>query len=278
MDEATRTKALDLAVDAARYVGREIIMPRLKIGGPPAGLEKKGPRDLVTEADRLSEMAIVARIRDAFPDHRIVAEEAVKDEVDPAGYRWYVDPIDGTTNFVHGLPLFTVSIACYGPDGGEASVVYAPYLDECFFGARGQGAFLNTRSIPLSVTSCSTLMDACLVTGFHYDMDLYPNADLWTHFLPRTRALRRLGSAALDLAFVAAGRFDGMWESGLNSFDIAAGCLLVQEAGGVVTDYHAGPDWLDGRSMLATGASLQVPLREEIRACRGDDLVRRGRP
>ena len=197
--------------------------------------------------------------------------------------------------------------------GGEVGVVYAPYLDECFFAARGEGAFFYTESserrsllrptaptanktppltdsdlpsadavrtadpnrlpfgaaaIPLRTTRTDTLIDAVLVSGFHYEIERYPNLDCWGRFLTRTRAVRRLGSAALDLAYVAAGRFDGFWETGLNPYDVAAGCLLIKEAGGQVTDQKLGDDWLWGRSLIATNGPLQTHVHEEIRAAR----------
>jgi myo-inositol-1(or 4)-monophosphatase len=249
-------------------------MPRWPLGAgtPPPGLDKKGPRDLVTEADRLAEAEIVAAIREAFPDHAIVAEEAHREPPPRGAPCWYIDPLDGTTNFVHGLPLFAVSIACLGADGrGEAGCVYAPALGELFYAARGEGAFIvrgDAAPRRLAVTATATLADAALVTGFAYDGERYPNLDLWCRFMPESRALRRLGSAALDLAFVAAGRFDALWESGLNSFDVAAGALLVEEAGGRVTDYGLGGGWLDGRTIIATNAALHAAVHAEIAAAR----------
>jgi myo-inositol-1(or 4)-monophosphatase len=259
---------MEWTVDLARRVGREIILPRLRLGRAPAGLEKKGVRDLVTEADKMAEARLTAAIAQRFPTHHIVAEEEHSDESRRGGWRWFIDPLDGTTNFVHGLPLFCVSVACYGPDGGAVGVVYNPASDECFFAARGLGAYLNSEAVRLRVTDEARLMDANLVTGFAYDQDRFPNVSVWNHLMPRTRALRRLGSAAIDLCYVACGRFDGMWECGLNPWDVAAGGLIVQEAGGRVTDYGGGGGWLHGRTLLATNAAIHETLEEEVRVAR----------
>ncbi len=270
MTEDERMDLLDFAVRLARHVGRQILMPRLRIGGvAPAGFEKKGARDLVTEADRLAEREIVAAIRARSPDDAITAEEETRDE-EPrgAGLRWYVDPLDGTTNFVHGLPLFCTSIACHSADGAEVGVCYAPYMDECFFAARGYGARLNSEAVRLHVSAEAKLPEALLVTGFAYDQVAYPNLPIFGHFLARARGVRRLGSAALDLCYVGAGRFDAFWERGLNPFDVAAGALIVREAGGVVTDYEGGDSWLEGRTIIASNGALHATMMAEIRAAR----------
>jgi myo-inositol-1(or 4)-monophosphatase len=275
VDEGTRLDLLDLAVRLARRAGREVLLPRLRTGGAaPAGLGYKGVRDLVTEADRLAERLIVAGIRAAHPDHAIVAEEEVKDAARPAEVRWYIDPLDGTTNFVHGLPYFCTSIACYGPaEGGERALVpevaavYAPALEECFFAARGHGAKLargEGAAVALGVSAEADLVRALLVTGFAYDQERFPNLPAWNRLLSRAQGLRRLGSAALDLCYVAAGRFDAFWESGLNPFDVGAGALLVREAGGRVTDYGGGDGWLEGRTIIASNGPLHEALAREV--------------
>lgn len=269
VDDAARMDMLDLAVRLARRAGREVLLPRLRTGGAaPAGLDFKGVRDLVTEADRLAERLVVAGIRATYPDHAIVAEEEVKEEGRAADFRWYVDPLDGTTNFVHGLPYFCTSIACRGPHGLEVAAIYAPHLDECFFAAKGYGARLNTEALRLTVSAEGDLLRALLVTGFAYDQDRFPNLSVWNHLMARTQGVRRLGSAALDLCYTAAGRFEGFWESGLNPFDIAAGALIVREAGGRVTDYWGADDWLEGRTIVATNGAVHETLRREIEAAR----------
>jgi myo-inositol-1(or 4)-monophosphatase len=255
-------EALDLAVKVARHVGREIQLPRLKVGKP----DFKGVRDLVTEADKLSERAIVAAIRERYPAHAIFAEEETRDDATKAEFTWYVDPLDGTTNFVHGLPLFCSSIALYRGAEPLAACCYNPCMDECFFAAKGFGAYLNSETIRLKVTGEGELVKALLVTGFAYDQDRWPNLPAWNRLIPRSQGVRRLGSAALDLCFVAAGRFDGYWEVGLNPFDIAAGALLVLEAGGRVTDAAGGAGWLHGRSIVATNGPLHEILSMEVAA------------
>jgi myo-inositol-1(or 4)-monophosphatase len=265
MNAETRIDLLDFAVRLARKVGREVLLPRLRMGGvAPAGLDFKGARDLVTEADKLAERTIVASIRAARPGDAIVAEEEVQETARPADYRWYVDPLDGTTNFVHGLPLFCTSIACYGPEGGEVAAVYAPYVDETFFAAKGYGARLNTEALSLRVSAEADLGRALLVTGFAYDQERYPNLAEFCRFIRKSRGVRRLGSAALDLCYVAAGRFDAFWEAGLNPFDVAAGALIVREAGGRVTDYAGGEDWLHGRTIVASNGPLHETVLREI--------------
>ncbi len=266
MNEAERLACMRWCVALARRVGREVLLPRLRFGAPPPGLRKKGVRDLVTEADTLAEAAITAAIGERYPEHVIVAEEAHHDESQRTGWRWYIDPLDGTTNFVHGLPLFCVSIALYGPEGGEVGVVYNPAIDECFYAARGCGAYLDDDEHRMHVSATERLIDANLVTGFAYDQERYPNLPAWNRLMPKSRALRRLGSAAIDLCYVACGRFDGMWEPGLNPWDVAAGALMVTEAGGRVTDYGNGPRWLHGRTLLATNGALHDALGEEVRA------------
>ncbi len=267
---ADRPDAADMvrfAVDVARKAGREIIMPRLRFGAKGrTEVAYKGVRDLVTEADTLSERFIVSKIRERYPDHGILAEEET--EVEGAGsspWKWIVDPLDGTTNFAHGHPMFAVSIACAGPDGVEIGAVFAPYLDEMFFGSRGGGAFLNSETIRLGVSDEGELIRSLLATGFAYNQERFSNLATFNRILPRVQGVRRAGSAALDLCYVAAGRLEGFWEPGLNPYDVAAGALLVREAGGNVTDYRGDADgWLYGRNIVATNGRVHGPLQAEI--------------
>ena len=205
------------------------------------GVERKGSIDLVTKADRASEELIVGAIRREHPDHGILAEEGGEVAGGGSGYLWVVDPLDGTTNFAHGLPIWSVSIAIVKEGEPVVGVVYDPSREECFTAARGRGARLNGEEIRVSETT--ELGDALLVTGFPYDVRTSPvnNLDHFGHFLMRARAVRRLGSAALDLAYLACGRFDGFWELKLHPWDVAAGALLVEEAGGVVTRFDGEP-------------------------------------
>lgn len=199
----------------------------------------KGEIDLVTAYDHRAEALIVEAIRAAYPTHSIVAEESRAD-LGAAEHCWYVDPLDGTTNFAHGYPVFAVSIAYERCGEIESAVTYDPTRRELFAAQRGRGAWLNGR--PLRVSPTARLSEALLATGFPYDRANYPVAlARWERFIRAARAVRRPGSAALDLAYVAAGRFDGFWEDFLGPWDVAAGLLLVREAGGQVTNLEGGP-------------------------------------
>jgi len=257
-----RALAHGVALEAAHEAG-EILMgflgnlDRTRIG------TKTSARDLVTEADLASERSIVARLRSLFPTHTIEAEEVVRDE-QSAEPRWFIDPLDGTVNFVHGLPCFAVSIALLVGGRPEVAVVHAPRLDETFHAQRGSGAFLGNDR--LSVSTTSVLGDAILATGFPYRRKdaRSSNVENFSALVPDVRDLRRMGSAALDLSYVAAGRFDGYWELHLAAHDVAAGALLVREAGGIVTDLDGGEDWLRGGHIVAAGPDLHPILRNRL--------------
>jgi myo-inositol-1(or 4)-monophosphatase len=205
---------------------------------------RKGDIDLVTEADLASERLIIDRIKSHYPRHAILAEESgiTEDLTDNPGsceWKWIVDPLDGTTNFAHGYPCFCVSIALERNGRVEIGVVYDPTRDEIFAAQRGEGATLNGRRI--RVSEVEELNSAMLCTGFPYDVRERPHFALdFSNFTMRAQAVRRDGSAALDLAYVACGRFDGFWEDGLNPWDVAAGVLLIEEAGGRITDFAGG--------------------------------------
>jgi myo-inositol-1(or 4)-monophosphatase len=222
-------------------------------------VEYKGEVDLVTEADRASEKLIVKRLRACWPEHGIVAEEGTRSEMG-AEYRWYVDPLDGTTNFAHGYPVFCVSIALARSDGQlEVGVLYDPTRDEMFATERGEGAMLNGK--PMRVSKTSTLSESILGTGFpSHKRHKNPNIHFYHQLTLRSHGVRRAGSAALDLANVACGRYDGFWEFNLNPWDTAAGVLLVQEAGGVVTRFDGEPFRLDSREVLASNGVLHQEL------------------
>lgn len=225
-------------------------------------IRKKGLIDLVTEADLAVEQDFRARVARHFPDHTVLGEEAAQSAPDGASaYRWIVDPIDGTTNFAHGLALFCVSIALEIDGRIELGVIYEPVGDELFTAERGEGARLNgTR---MHVTRQSSLIDCLLVTGFPYTADEARREQLaiFGEFLARAQAVRRLGSAALDLAYVAAGRFDAFWEQSLHPWDVAAGALLVEEAGGRVTDFTGHAFNIFERQIVASnGAAHAVML------------------
>jgi myo-inositol-1(or 4)-monophosphatase len=220
-------------LEAAEAIAREAGGLLRTFVGEALDVRLKGDVDLVTRADRASESLILSAIRERFPEHEILAEESGGVGALRRGQTlWVVDPLDGTTNFAHGVPIWSVSIGVLKDGEPIAGVVYDPSREECFTAARGQGAFLNGRRI--RVSPCAELGRALLVTGFPYDIRTSPvnNLDHFARFMLRSRAVRRLGSAALDLAWVAAGRFDAFWELKLHPWDLAAGLLLVTEAGG----------------------------------------------
>ena len=234
-------------------------------------IEYKGEVDLVTEADRASEKLIVERLRARWPQHGIVAEEGTRSETE-AEYRWYVDPLDGTTNFAHGYPVFCISMALARRDGQlEAGVLYDPTRDEMFAAERGGGARLNGE--PIHVSKTKVLAESILGTGFpSHKRHKNPNIFFYHQITLRSHGVRRAGSAALDLANVACGRYDGFWEFNLNPWDTAAGVLLVQEAGGTVTRFDGSPFRLDSREVLASNGIIHQELLaqfEEIFAGRG---------
>src|SRR5215471_4186558 len=226
---------LEVAVETALEAGKIL---REEYALPP-DIKYKGGVDLVTQADQRSERAIVARLSKHFPSHSISAEEG-SGERRSSEFQWHVDPLDGTTNFAHKYPCFSVSIAVARGENLLAGVVYNPISDELFAAARSAGATLNGKSI--AVSKNETLSVSLLCTGFPvHKRRSQPNIQYYYDFTLRTHGVRRDGSAALDLACVACGRFDGFWEFGLNSWDTAAGVLLVQEAGGRVSNFHGAP-------------------------------------
>jgi myo-inositol-1(or 4)-monophosphatase len=235
---------------------------------PETDVRRKGVVDLVTRLDVEAQEIVVAGLQAAFPGEPIVAEEA--DAVAPVrtGRVWLVDPLDGTTNFVHGLPPFAVSVARACDGRLEAGMIYAPYLRELFWGAAGCGAYLGDRR--LSVSRRDVLDDALLATGFAYDVRTHAVNNLaeWAHLSVRCRGLRRAGAAALDLAYVAAGRLDGFWEFRLRPWDVGAGALLVLEAGGRVGAPDDSGDWLWSGDIVATNGRLHASLQDALRAAR----------
>jgi myo-inositol-1(or 4)-monophosphatase len=206
-------------------------------------VDKKGSIDLVTEIDLACEQMCRDTIAERFPGHDVLAEELGGSTADrPSRYRWVFDPLDGTTNYAHGLPIYCSSLALEIDGRAEVAAIYDPTRKELFTGERGEGAYLNGRALRVSQTE--TLIDALLVTGFPYTVHEESGGDLvalFGYFLGRARAVRRLGSAALDLCYVAAGRFEAFWEQHLKPWDVAAGALIVEEAGGRVTGMDGGP-------------------------------------
>jgi len=225
-------------------------------------VEYKGDADLVTEADRASETLIRQRIRRHWPDHDILGEEQGLSG-SGSDYRWYVDPLDGTTNFAHGFPVFCVSIALEHKGERIAAVVYDPTRQELFTAGKGSGASLNAKSI--HVSTISRLAESLVATGFpSHKRHKNPNIYFYHQITLRTHGVRRAGSAALDLCYVASGRVEGFWEFNLNPWDTAAGVLLVEEAGGKVTDFEGGRFDIASRQTLATNGLIHDALLHEF--------------
>jgi len=247
---------LEVAVETAREAGG-ILLAEF---GRPVDISYKGEVDIVTQADRRSEQAIVTKLRTHFPKHAIVAEEGGGTEsVSP--FRWHVDPLDGTTNFAHKYPCFAVSIGL--EEAGEliVGVIYQPVSGELFTAVKGEGAFLNQKKI--HVSPIETLATSLLVTGFpSVKRTQNPNIHYYWDFTLRSHGVRRDGSAAMDLASVASGRFEGFWEFGLHSWDTAAGVLLVQEAGGTVTQFDGRPYQLGDHELLASNGRVHAEMKE----------------
>jgi myo-inositol-1(or 4)-monophosphatase len=216
--------------------------------------ELKGEFDLVTEADRASERLIVERLTKHFPSHAIVAEEGGGHE-SSSGYRWYVDPLDGTTNFAHGFPCFNVTLALEAEGELIAGVIFDPIHNELFTAERGAGAYLNER--PIHVSKTAKLSDALVATGFpSRKRHMSVNIHFYHQLAVLSHGVRRCGSAAIDLAYVACGRLDAFWEFGLNPWDMAAGRLLIAEAGGKFSGMHGEPHQLRGPDLLVDNALL----------------------
>ena len=253
-----------VAVDAARAAGRLL---REALSGAHRIAYKGTPTNLVTEMDQRAEALILDRLRAAFPDDAILAEETGA-AGGRSGRRWLVDPLDGTTNYAHGLPIFGVSIALESAGERVLGVVYDPTRDEMFVGERRGGASLNGAAI--HVSAAATVDESLLVTGFPYNIRETPDTNLteYAGFSVRARAVRRLGSAVLDLAYVACGRFDGFWELRLGAWDVAAGAVLVAEAGGRVTGLDGAPLDLDAPTLLASNGRIHDEMLATLREIR----------
>jgi myo-inositol-1(or 4)-monophosphatase len=237
---------LEAAVEIAREAGKVL---REELEHPPA-IAYKGEFDLVTQADRRSESVIVSGLQKCFPGHAVAAEEGTGKET-ASEFRWHVDPLDGTTNFAHGYPCFCVSMALARKNELLLGVIYNPVYNELFTATRGEGAFLNGKRIRCS--KINALKNSLLCTGFpNHDRQAHPNIHYYWDFTLRSHGVRRDGSAALDLASVASGRFDSFWEFGLKPWDTAAGVIMVEESGGKITDLMGQPYQLGGASILAS--------------------------
>ncbi|MGE0404772.1 MAG: inositol monophosphatase family protein [Candidatus Korobacteraceae bacterium] len=254
------TEFAPIAIEIAREAGALL----MGFFARRIGYEYKGDADLVTEADRASEKLIADRIRTRWPRHGIVGEEGT--QVDSGGeYRWYVDPLDGTTNFAHGFPVFCVSMGLEYKGKRVTGVVYDPTRDEMFSAEQGSGAYLNQRRIRVSATA--RFDGSLLATGFpSQKRHKNPNIHFYHQITLKTHGVRRAGSAALDLCYVAAGRVDGFWEFNLNPWDTAAGVLLVEEAGGKVSDFSDGPFQTASKETLASNGLIHADLLREFHA------------
>jgi myo-inositol-1(or 4)-monophosphatase len=240
----------------AAYRGGEVLRQHF---GHLFTIRKKGAIDLVTTADIESEKAIVETIRSAFPDHGILAEETGSIEGHPEKL-WVIDPLDGTTNFAHGLGIFAVSIAYIHQGEPVFGIVFNPVSGETFTALSGQGGFINNH--PISVSTVATIRDGLLVTGFPYDLARMPT-DILSRFarcLAAAQGIRRLGSAALDLCYVACGRFEGFWEENLKPWDTAAGMIIAKEAGARITDFADRPYAIDLKQILATNGHIHSEM------------------
>ncbi len=255
---------LNIAVRAARRAGTIII--RAIETRQDLEIETKSKNDFVTQVDRQAEAAIIDTLLKAYPSHSILAEESgnsgtAKKNQD---FQWIIDPLDGTTNFLHGNPQFSVSIALKHKDKLEQAVIYDPLRDELYTASRGKGAFLNNRRI--RVSGLMTLEGALLGTGFPFKMQQHLDTYLNTFkaLFAYASDIRRPGSAALDLAYLAAGRLDGFWEIGLQKWDMAAGVLLIQEAGGLVSDFSGGSEYMNTGNLVAGSPKVFKGILETI--------------
>jgi myo-inositol-1(or 4)-monophosphatase len=247
---------LEAAVEIAREAGAVLREEAQKT----PDISYKGDYDLVTQADKRSEAVIVSRLQKYFPGHAVAAEEGTGKETG-SEYKWHVDPLDGTTNFAHGYPCFCVSMALAKGDELVLGVVYNPIFEELFSAARGEGAFFNGKRMECS--KIAALRGSLLCTGFpNHKRHAHPNIHYYWDFTLCSHGVRRDGSAALDLAYVAAGRFDGFWEFGLKPWDTAAGVVIVEEAGGKITDLDGKPYVLGGKTILATNGLIHAEMEK----------------
>jgi myo-inositol-1(or 4)-monophosphatase len=255
-------KAFEEAAAGAAHRAGDVL--RRRFGEAKLRVESKGTHDFVTEVDREAEDAVLGHLRPLFPDHAFMAEESAPLAAG-GGRRWVIDPLDGTTNFIHGVPTFAVSIALEDASGLVAGVVYDPLHDETFHAHRGGGARRNGE--PIRCASPVALDESLIATGFPFrelgSLDRYLRA--FRAFVEGTSGLRRAGSASLDLAFTACGRYDGFWEIGLSRWDVAAGALLVLEAGGVVTDVAGSGRFLEKGEIVAAGPTIHAAMVEITR-------------
>jgi len=246
------------ACDVARSTGK--FMAEERVGFDSSKIEFKGVHDLVSYVDKESEKRIIAALQIVLPESGFIAEEGTCSKRGER-FNWVIDPLDGTTNYIQGVPIYAVSIGLLDGDELVLGVVYEVGRQECFYAWKDGGAYLNNQ--PIRVSTRNNMNNALLATGFPYSdfsrMDEYLELLKWT--MTNARGVRRLGSAATDLAYVACGRFDAFWEYDLKPWDVAAGAVIVKEAGGVVTDYKGGNDYLFGKEIVASNGLLTLPLK-----------------
>ena len=253
---------LNIAVKAARDAGRFIVQSSDRV--QDSDIQTKGKHDYVTEVDKRAENHIIEIIKGAYPDHHFLAEESgsAHNNTKPSDFVWIIDPLDGTTNYIHGIPHYAVSIALEHKGKLEVAVVYDPIKAEEFTAVRGKGAHLNGKR--LRVTQQKDLQNALIGTGFPFRSDQEHLMDNYFEQCKRmakaTAGIRRAGAASLDLAYVAAGRLDGFWENGLQTWDMAAGILLIQEAGGLISDEVGGHDYMKKGNVVCANPKLFKPL------------------
>lgn len=254
------TPLLETAICAAKQAGA-VLLEYMRTG---FHIRHKSLINLVTEADLAAEQCVIDAIRRKYPDHRFLAEEQGEIHQSPSSYLWIIDPLDGTTNFAHGYPAYCVSIGLQHNEQPVLGVVYDPTRDEIFTATHGGGARVNDQ--PLRVSQTTQLDQALLVTGFAYDIreTANNNLDHFTRFALRVQGLRRTGSAALDLCYVAAGRFDGFWEVRLNPWDMAAGVVILLEAGGRVTHFRGKPFSVYGKELVASNGLIHDSMMSVI--------------
>ena len=255
--EEITLKVCEIAKETAVFIKNEVSKIKSE------DIEVKGLHNFVTYVDYTSQEKLIAELSKLLPEAGyIVEEETTKQTSD--NLNWIIDPLDGTTNFIHGVPCFSISIALMEKQKIIAGVVYEINLDECFYAWEGSKAFLNGKEI--HVSSRKTLNESLLATGFPYYDYKYMRKyiDLFEYFMQYTSGLRRLGSAAVDLAYVACGRFEGFYEYSLNAWDVAAGAFIVQQAGGKVCDFKGGDDYIFGKEMIATNAFVFEEMKEVV--------------
>jgi myo-inositol-1(or 4)-monophosphatase len=255
--EQVTNKVIELAKEVGDFIRQE------RQNFDPDKIEYKGLNDMVSYVDKTAEEKIVAGLENILPGAGFITEEQTKNKVGER-YNWIIDPLDGTTNFIHGLPVFSVSIALKEYDELAAGVVYEINQDECFYAWKDAPAYLNGKVI--KVSNCPTISNSLIATGFpYYDFTRQPQyIELFTHLMKNCHGLRRLGSAAVDLAYTACGRFDAYYEYNLNSWDAAAGVIIVRQAGGNVVNFKGGNEVLDTRELLATNGRMTDELLQTI--------------